>query len=337
MTALRFAWWNVQDLAHFDVNRVGNKRWPSSIHAYREKMRRLENVLRNLSENDRLPQLLAFAEITDQAAHDLRDRLDPAYRVHSLAGLCAQPNFHVAVLYDPTAGFSNEDFISVSNVPGPTRPMATLDLASNGASIRFFLCHWTARFEENSQKWREICALSLSDAVYDYLRGPTADSDRHAVILGDLNEEPYGLPQRWLYAYRDRAPSTRPEHYTDRQAKRVRLYNCSWRLLGEQHAHPCAPAQRQMAGSFYWRDKKSWHTFDQVIVSGSLLTEQSPYLDEYSLRIASEAAVMPADSLGNDQLPHKFEWGGGHARGVSDHLPVCGRIILNQENTNVPT
>ncbi len=305
--------------------------------AYDEKLRRVENVLRRFSKRIGAIDLLAIAEITSEAAHELRDRLCPHYRVHSLAGLYTQPDFHVAILYNPSVGFNAEDFLAVSNVPNATRPMATLDLKSDGDRIRFFICHWTARFNRITEKRRQTCALGLSSAVYEYLHPKQLEEDRHIVILGDLNEEPYGLVEDWLYAYRDSTPSLRREHYTDKDVQRTKLYNCSWRLLGEHHPHPRAAHERQMAGSYYWRENRTWHTFDQVIVSGSLLTKSPPYLEESSLHIVSHPDVIPSDLLGSDELPCKFDWNGGTPRGLSDHLPVCANIILKSEANNVAT
>ena len=325
---LNFVWWNVQDFAHFDIIHANDKRWPDSHEAFVEKRKRIEHVLIQLSTLNP-PELLAFAEITDQAARDLRNRLFPNYKVHYLPSLYTEPNFHVAILYKQAFGFTEEDFLSVSNVPATTRPMAILDYCSDGQAIRFFVCHLTTRFDESSKKWRKLSVSQLSSEIYKFLHPEyQADETRHVVVLGDFNEEPYGMMEEWLYAFRNRTPSRRPEHYTDSAIERVRLYNCAWRLLGENHPHPILPNQREVAGSYYWRDKRTWHTFDQVIVSGSLLGSSPPYFDEKNLYIVSHVDVMTDEIIGNDNMPQKYKWNDGEAKGVSDHLPICGKIIL---------
>jgi hypothetical protein len=328
INVLDFLWWNVQDFAHFDIGQATYERWPDSAREYFEKRRRIETVLQLLTATTR-PQLFAFAEITEYAARDLRDRLFPDYKVFSLASLYDRPDFHIALIYDPAAGFGGEDFLKVSNVPGSTRPMAVLNHRYGRHVIRFYVCHWTARFAEPSDKWRQLTAQHLNGASYEFLRSSDEPEEiRHVMILGDLNEEPYGTVETWLYAHRDRAASRRVEHYTDKSIRRLHLYNCSWRLLGEHIPHPQRGREREMAGSYYWRDTRTWHTFDQVIVSGSLLTDEPPYLDEVNLRVASGLGVLPNEFLADDGLPDKFEWKNGHPTGLSDHLPICGRIIL---------
>ena len=325
---LRFVWWNVQDFAHFEPDRAGSARWPASTEAYHAKRERIELVLSQLSHRH-LPHLLAFAEITDQALHVIRDNLFPDYRVHVLGSLYPKPDFRLGLLYDPEAGFEGEDFLAVSNLPDTARPMAILDQCSPGNRIRFYACHWTARFGDESEKWRSLSAHALSTKAYDFLHSePPIDETRHALILGDLNEEPFGMLENWLYASRDHRRSKGQAHYTDVPIRRVRLYNCSWRFLGERFPHPYPAGERETAGSHYWRDERTWHTYDQVIVSGTLLNNEPPFLDEQTLRVACGQEEMPAHLWGPDGLPCKFDWNNGNPSGLSDHLPLCGSIVL---------
>ncbi|MGO8745584.1 MAG: hypothetical protein ACLQNE_06305 [Thermoguttaceae bacterium] len=272
---------------------------------------------------------MAFAEITDQASHDIRDNLFPNYKEHVLGSLYAKPDFRLGLLYDPDAGFEDEDFLAASNLPDTVRPMAILDHCSPGNRIRFYACHWTARFVPQSEKWRALSAHALDTKAYEFLHiEPRIDEARHILILGDLNEEPFGIVEDWLYASRDHRRSRGPAHYTDKAIHRVRLYNCSWRLLGERLPHPYPAEEREIAGSYYWRDERTWHTYDQVIVSGTLLNNVPPFLDEHTLRVACGQEDLPAHLLGPDGLPCKFDWNNGHPRGLSDHLPLCGSIVL---------
>jgi Endonuclease/Exonuclease/phosphatase family len=326
--SLDFLWWNLESFAHFDIARSSYERWPGSKAEYEEKSRRVETVLERVRALNSL-KLIAFGEITEQAACDLRNKLFPTYRVFSLGGLYATSDFHVAVLYSDNAGFYGEDFLQGSNVPNTTRPMAIIHLRSGRSVIRFYVCHWTARFSVHGEKWRMLTAQQLNNHAYDFLRADEQNNeDRHIVIMGDFNEEPFGNLETWLYAHRDRAASRRQRHYSDEAMKRVHLYNCAWRLLGEHLAHPQNPEERELAGSYYWRDSKTWHTYDQVIVSGSLLSGTPPYFDEGTLRVASTTGVLPNEFLAADKLPQRFNWNEGNPIGMSDHLPIVGRLVL---------
>jgi hypothetical protein len=207
--------------------------------------------------------------------------------------------------------------------------MAALDYDDGRHQIRWIACHWQARFGGQSDQYRSDVAQHLSRHVYQYLRTEQSGMARHVVILGDLNEEPYGRPEKRLHAERSRARSRDPEHYSDRDVERVHLYNCAFRWLGERHPHDGneAPQQVDVAGTYYWRERKSWHTFDQVIVSGSLLGQGLPHLREDALGIA-----VVREAVSEDGMPQKFEWRAGRPRGISDHVPICGAIALTQED-----
>ena len=61
-----------------------------------------------------------------------------------------------------------------------------------------------------------------------------------------------------------------------------------------------------------------------------LLTDGFPCLDEGSLVVGNIN-----EALDSDGLPRKFKWRGGTPRGVSDHLPLWGSIVLRKDLTDV--
>ena len=125
------------------------------------------------------------------------------------------------------------------------------------------------------------------------------------------------------------APAFPHPSYCELAGLLLHLYNCSWRLLGERRPHRGDPYRDDAAGTLYWEDANTWHTFDHVIVSGSLLTEAVPFLDESSL-----GAPVGRMVWGNDGKPLKFDWRGGRPVGLSDHLPIRGRIVLQREKSD---
>lgn len=328
---LRFVWWNAQDCAHYDPRCARRKRWPDVPGAWNAKRERVEAVLKGL--NGAIPpQLLAFAEMTDAAAHELQERLYPGYRVH-LVGSLREDDLRVAVLYDPAAGFdvATEDFLLVKDTPESTREMPFLEHFSDGNRIRFVACHWTAPVAGTGRKWRRFAAQEVATMAYDFLRPATPSGERkHLVVFGDLNAEPFDEEtlEESLNSSRahDRA---RRHHPRDAPVRRVRLYNCSWRLLGEGFAHPHSPNHREAAGTYYSRKRRTWHTLDQVVVSRTLLTRTPPFLDEWDLRVVCGRDEFPDDLLGADGFPMKFAWNNGKPGGVSDHLPISGSIVLS--------
>jgi hypothetical protein len=129
-----------------------------------------------------------------------------------------------------------------------------------------------------------------------------------------------------LFATRDRESARDPLHYQDHAVGRVWLFNCSWRFVGERFPHIGGLVRGETAGTYYWDDDKTWHTFDHIIVNGSLLSDALPFLDEESVRVVVHPLLLNAEGK-----PTKFSWANGAATGLSDHLPLVGRIVLEQE------
>jgi hypothetical protein len=321
--SLRFAWWNLNDFAHYDPTRAGEHRWPLERAEYTEKCARVDRALRVLAVAH-APDLFGFGEITRGAAEELRDRVFRGYE------LClANPEdetLQVAVFFRTGLNFHPQTPLLGVHVPRTTREMPVLHFTSPGYDIRFVFCHWTA-FGTNSGVYRERLAETVSSDSFAFVEA-TAALGRigHVVVLGDLNIEPFDpiLGTRLLGA-RDRGRAAARPHHTDRDVRRVRFYNPSWWLLGERHAHNAHGPLPHWAGTYYNSIKRAWHTYDQVLVTGGLLGAAAPYFDEVGFRAGTGALVLEPN-----EKPERFEWSSGSPRGLSDHLPLIGRIVLSE-------
>jgi hypothetical protein len=328
---LRFAWWNVQSLAHYDAARAALERWPGSQDESAAHLNRIANGLRELR---RLadPDFVGLAEVTRPAALALRDAVFPGFDVESLdldLNQSANGPFQVAAIFDPARNAPSLDLLIPEDVPRTTRPMLILEYFWPPHRLRIYLCHWTSRRgAEQGERGRRDLARQLRKDAFRFLHDPDAGAEhRHVAVLGDLNEEPFdSLLESELFASRDRHGAQAPSHPTDADVKRVRLYNASWRILGERVPHPGSPDASHAAGTYFWREQRAWFTFDQVLVTGSLLTHDPPYLDEASLSVAGGAAFVDADGR-----PAPFAYNAGQGDGVSDHLPLFGRFVIPQE------
>lgn len=272
--------------------------------------------------------VVGFAEITSKALRRVRDDAFPNYDIHGLGEMLGK-GVNIGVIYDRSKGFKNEDFLAITNSTKNTRYIFSLDLMHGRDCIRFFFCHLTARMGRQNSRWRIRAAEDVGWASYDFVHKRSAEGlGGHVLLVGDFNDEPFGRIESWLYASRDRAQARKRHNGADETVKRLRLYNCSWRLLGERFCHPLAAGQRDIAGTYYWSKSDSWHTFDQIIASGSLLNHQPPYLMEDSVRIVCDEASLPDEYLGTRARPVKFAWNNGDPKGLSDHLPICGSLLL---------
>jgi hypothetical protein len=245
----------------------------------------------------------------------------PGYEVQTL-DVGPKSDFDTAVIYDPSKGFERSQAVGLTTgVPLGTRLTATIDIVRKNDAIRLFVCHWAARFRPSTDEWRGDVATFLRGNVFAFLHGdrglgPYPDGiKRHAVLLGDLNDEPFGNAVDKLHADRSRRRAADRLHPQDVQIQRSRLYNCSWRFLGERSPHTVPAPGVSVAGTYYWKNEKAWRTYDQVIVSGSMVGHAAPYLDEASLSLLGMPPFTTADGLPL----------------LSDHLPVVGMIVIPKE------
>lgn len=75
-------------------------------------------------------------------------------------------------------------------------------------------------------------------------------------------------------------------------------------------------------GTYYSASVHEWRTYDQVLVSGGLLTSTIPQLDERELLVRTDVGNLI------ENKPAKFRFENGMGYGLSDHYPLSGRIVL---------
>lgn len=318
--SIRFAWWNVHDFAHYDPSRAGENRWPLEPAAYSAKCSRVDAALQHLLSTH-TPDLLGLCEITSVAAEELQKRLLSNYEL-IFPDAAPGSSFQVAVFYRSGSRLRQRQPLLAIDVPRTTRGMAIVDCLRAGHCVRFIFCHWTA-FGENSELYRERLAETVSGHAYEFINDPRRKNTPHVAVLGDLNAEPFGgIFQSRLNASRDRDRSSQRPHPSDHDIRRVRFYNASWRLLGERHPND-AVTQHHWAGTYYNASDRRWHTYDQLLVTGGLLGSVPPYLEEASFGITP----LPG-CFGAGEKPESFTWLNGVASGLSDHLPLTGRIVF---------
>lgn len=314
-------WWNANNYYHFDSAETGD-RWPKSDADYAEKCRRVDFALNSFFASSKKPMILAFCEITKKAAEDLRMRLLSDYDLISLDVLTNRPSLQIAIFFKKTIHIkiTEQNPIVVSDMPRNTRPMAVLDVENGVKCVRMVFCHWQARFEEEAKSSREKMAEFLNKYTYDYL---LSSRDRSVLIIGDLNEDPFeeALIKLHAHRYRSRAGD---KHWSDKDTRRIHLYNCTWRLLGEKAAYSNnnSSVAKSAAGTYYWGLKKRWHSYDQIIVSFGLISNNLPHLDERATHIVDLPEFIP------EKLPVGFKKDKSGYIGLSDHLPIYTNIIF---------
>jgi len=321
---LSFLWWNLHNFAHYDRARSSDPRWPKGNTEFEAKRDKLLAAFQELFAGE-YPDLLAVCEITREAARDLRTRLPGGFDVAIPPAYPRDDLFEVAVFYRAGRGFTAELPLlpfDEEDLSEEARPMMPVHFSVAGHVIRFVGCHWTSFDNKRSQVARERLADVVRRDSHAFLYPETTQVEhtRHLVIVGDLNEEPMSpIFEERLIGSRDRV-SSRRIHWRDEQVRRIHLYNAAWRYLGEQVAHGTTPPVAGPAGTFY-NARLGWRTFDHLLVSGELLGANPPYLDESRTGIMFTAAMKD-----HNEFPMAFDPSTGS--GVSDHLPIVGRLIL---------
>jgi len=324
---LNFLWWNLHNFAHHDPRQYSNRRWPKQAADFEAKRDRILVAFAELFGNS-YPELLAVCEITREAAQELASKLPAEYKVAISPRYSRDDGFQVAVFYRSGIGITVEPPIlpaDVEDVADGTRPMLPVHFTFEEHVVRFVACHWTGFDGESSEDSRERLADVLRRDTHSFLNPdvPKPGQSRHVVVMGDLNEEPMAkVFVRKLIGRRDRE-SSHDRHWLDEEVRRIRLYNAAWRYLGEQVPHGLAGPRPLGAAGTYFRPSHDWRTFDHVLVSSGLLSETTPYFDEAQTRVTVTSILLDEKGLPRPYSP-------GSLSGVSDHLPIVGRIVLSE-------
>ncbi|HEX8434504.1 endonuclease/exonuclease/phosphatase family protein [Archangium sp.] len=171
------------------------------------------------------------------------------------------------------------------------------------APLHVFVVHWPSRMRADSSLLRAMIGRTLQDRIDELLR--SAQHPLHVLVLGDFNDEPFNDSMSGaLLGSRDRnLVRKRPRH----------LYNPFWRLLGERQGLEEESGGRLGAGTHYYEGTVAthWHTYDQFLVSASLLAGSGWVLREAGTRIWQRAPLLSP----RGRFTSRF-----------DHFPILGML-----------
>jgi hypothetical protein len=174
-------------------------------------------------------------------------------------------------------------------------------------TLYLFVNHWPSRRGGQAQSLpRRMTAGRILRHVVDSLFSKT--NQAHIVIMGDFNDEPEDASIN----------ETLGAQICQHEWKSQELYN----LMGIRNL-------RYREGTLKFRDQ--WSTFDQFIVSGSLLNASSALVSgpEY-VTIIREGFLMEEDSRYFGNKLRRTYAGPQYLGGFSDHLPIRIRIKLKK-------
>lgn len=204
----------------------------------------------------------------------------------------------VALLYNPATFTVTESKPIHVDLPDNDLTRDILYVRGNtvtGNELHIFVNHWPSRSggTDVSESKRKIAAQVLKTEVDNLLK---KDSRSKILIIGDFNDEPSDK------SLKDVLVAVQPENKTKK--------NCLYNLM--------VPLQKKGQGSLYYDD---WDLFDQIIVSGNLISGKKINCNEDSVHIFDANWLMYKDPKKGIMRPSRTK-GNKYYGGYSDHLPV---------------
>lgn len=226
-------------------------------------------------------------------------------------------DFDVALLVDRTSiALEQHEFVTQYHEGSRVRcGLICILRLRDDSLIVTVVAHWKSDLggHEQGQARRVSAAAALNNAIGKTLRdigGPA-----HVLVLGDFNAEPYDAAFHALPTSRERRAVLRHRPKTQDD---LLLYNPSWRWLGETEPW-IGEELRSIAGTYNSgkHDAYAWRTFDQLLVSSSLLTTRGWFLREDLTGICCSPALVDSAT--------------GPITKPIDHLPIVGKLDYKSE------
>jgi hypothetical protein len=171
-----------------------------------------------------------------------------------------------------------------------------------GEPFHIIVNHWPSRYGGGSSGILREYAAALSKHIADSIR--TADPAAKIVIMGDLNDDPTDKSVKNVLKAKRTAKETQEGD----------LFNAMWPLFDKG------------IGSLAYQG--TWNLFDQIIISGNLLTKDRSKLSFYQARIFNEDFLTDKEGQYKGYPMRTFR-GNTFVNGYSDHFPTY--ILLVKE------
>ena len=294
---LSFAWWNTG----LSPPRKQGVQTPGQWDCVREVVRQLIEV--------ESTDLLALGETAAEQAEQLHAVCcsTNARRLVVDARPNAGSHRNLAVLYNGSKLLLEGGPSALYDSLGGSRLHVGMHLlfsmSSFPAPLHVFVVHWPSRMRPDSDALRRMIGRSLQARIDELVR--LEQRPLHVLVLGDFNDEPFNDSMSTaLLGSRDRnLVRRRPRH----------LYNPFWRFLGERQELEEERGGRLGAGTHYYEGTVAthWHTYDQFLVSASLLAGPGWVLREAGTRIWQRAPLLTT----RGRFASRF-----------DHFPILGML-----------
>ncbi len=281
----------------------GHKRW--TINRFNAKLNAVFKVIAAAGESEP-PDIIAFAEIENRFVLEQMVTATPLLKYNFTIVHNDSPDsrgIDVALVYRPEKLKQiRTEFIAVhltGKSKRSTREILYMSfLLKHGDTVHLFINHWPSRSggQLASEPDRITAALVLRSKT-DSLMHLNACSK--IVIMGDFNDEPGNKSIAQILH------TAEPEE----NAGCNLLYNLSVPLMNSGQP-----------GTLKYRGH--WNMFDQVMVSGALLSGRGLHTNPADLDIFNPSFLLEDDDRYLGKQPNRTYIGYKYHGGFSDHLPV---------------
>jgi len=213
--------------------------------------------------------------------------------------------FDIAVIYNAKKIQLNHKHYLSKPFTGSTVKAAQLVEIVNlddNKTIQLFLCHWASRLSGDGEKRRQKAATIVYSSALELMA-----ENKDVIVMGDFNDNPYDE------SILNNLNATRC-HDAVRKYPTEYFYNPFWRTVvsNKKYSH-LSDNDIFRSGTHKYKQFQGtiWHSYDQIMFSGSFLGTGSWHLNEQSTKVIDEIGFI------ND-----FE----NNKNLIDHLPVMCEI-----------
>ena len=295
---LKMAWWNTA--LSPAARSAGTK---ANTETYTIICDHIKKLITELSCD-----LIAICEVSTEDVAYINSYLNTHLtnlKVLDLTCDIGRTRFDMAVIYNTEKIHLNHKYYLSKPLTGSTVKAAQLVEIINlddNKTIQLFLCHWASRLRGDGEKRRQSAATIVYSSALDFMA-----ENKDVIVMGDFNDNPY---DESILANLN---ATRC-HDAVRKYPNEYFYNPFWRtVVSDKKYNHLSDNDTFRSGTHKYKQFQGtvWHSYDQIMFSGSFLGTGSWHLNEQDTKVIDEVGFI------ND-----FE----NNRNLIDHLPVMCEI-----------
>jgi hypothetical protein len=155
----------------------------------------------------------------------------------------------------------------------------------DGKKLHIYLCHWASRLNSEGSLKRIASAKMVYDSAFDIM-----DNNGDVIVMGDFNDNPYDE------SVLSHLNATRC-HDSVRAFPKERFYNPFWRSIVSKDKYDHLAIDTVFrSGTMKYKQPLGtiWHSYDQIMVSGSFLGSGYWHLNENNTDIVEAEVFLDA-------------------------------------------